>query len=1007
MAPEQLTGTLVDARTDLFALGCILYEMLVGEPPGRPRSGPSRASMRPSDRVRGVPAGLDALVEGLLCERPRDRIGHAEDVRSWVASMREATPHETVPPAVRIEWQRPWLYRPFLSGRSDAVTRLARDLGQARRGRGVFVVIEGDSGIGKTHLASEIARRAADDCTVVPVASEPEGGEAPLASWSRFFEAVVDRALVEPGSSAARIVSDQLPLLRGLHAAFARVDLSPAPTSAPPPPTREEVAALMREMIGAMCEERPLVLLLDDLQWADELTVAVLERMTSAWLSERGVLLLATCRTHELRPRLASILDSPGLTRVALGPLPEASLRDLVADMLGVGEPPEAIVGWIARRADGNPFVAAEYLRLVVSELPIQREVALPTVRIFPPERGRLDALPTPRSVRELVSRRVDALDAPCRFVLDLLAVLGGAVDADAYASLGESMAERDALLELDRRQLIEPGDDGGRRMLHDWVRVVVYEQLTEARRSALHREAALLLQRTAAAAGAEPPHAALGRHFRSAGMALEALPHLERAGEVALLRAAYGAAAVHFENALATSEELAAGGTVFPAARRARWALGAARAAFGSSDLAGCEMRVREALSLVERRLPRSRVAWALLAMREAAQGAAGGLVAAAGPARGSAELLAAVAQATGLLPYRYFYEEDLLPLVASALLAANLARQADPAEIIPAPYSLLAAILGLFRLSGVASSFFDRAQRAAAAAGDWREATLAHALESVYQGSFGRWQAAEVSAARAAAACEGSRDPWLRENVETTLSHVAFFTGRFEEARRRAEFLAQSAIERQNIQHEIWGLFLQARSDIPCARYAAARTLLEGALSRLQSSPEPISEIACNGMLAHVMMIQGEMNRAQSLAAHVNEQVRARLPSAYPSLVGYAAAAAVHRALIESAPSSERWAAARQMEVALWRFAAVFPVAMPAAHLHSAHLLRLAGWKRAAHALFLRGASRAEAWGMPRERGLLLLGAARTAPGAAQPALRRDAERILESIGCTAEMF
>jgi len=93
--------------------------------------------------------------------------------------------------------------------------------------------------------------------------------------------------------------------------------------------------------------------------------------------------------------------------------------------------------------------------------------------------------------------------------------------------------------------------------------------------------------------------------------------------------------------------------------------------------------------------------------------------------------------------------------------------------------------------------------------------------------------------------------------------------------------------------------------------------------------------------------------------------------------------------------------------MSLGFWRIAAVFPVAVPAAHLHAAHLLRLAGWRRAARAVFRRGAEEARKCGMPRERGLLLLGAARTERGARAASLRAGGERVLASMGCATEMF
>jgi hypothetical protein len=986
MAPEQLTGELLDARADLYALGCILVELLVGEPPAR------GARIAPSRLVGGIPPALDALVESLLQPRARDRIGHAEDVRDWIAAIDRAMADDGSPAPRFVARPRPrWLYRPRLSGRRTVLAQLAQGLERLGSGHGSFMVIEGESGIGKTHLASEVARLAARDVLVITAASESVDGTAarPLASWDALFEYAVDRTVLEPRSAVARAVMRNLALLLALHATFAR--LADAHTARPARPTPDEVFLALRELVGAIADERPLILLIDDLQWADELTLGTLERITGDWLRARRVFLLATCRTDDVAARVTRLLDAPHTMRVALGPLPTTDLHELVADMLGVSEPPDAVVDWVARRAEGNPFLAAEYLRLLVQELPMERELSLPVVRVRTPPVAQLDGLPTPSSVRELVMRRIGRVDAAVLRVAELVAVLGGTIDESAIAEL--DVHDRDALFDLHREQIIESMPEGGRRLLHDRVRVVLCEQLAHDRRRELNRDAAALLSRAPAS---EPRHASIARHYVAAGMSAEALPSLEKAGEIALSRAAYDAASRHFDDARTIALGLARTSEPVAPLRLARINHGAARAHYGRGAIPACEDGVRDALSLIGRELPRGRAGWATLALREA--------VARLGSSRGAgpgSELWAEVAAATSMLPYRYFFAEDLVPLVATALLSANLAKRGNFAGAAAGPLSLLGAMAGLFRLSRVSRRYFDEARLAAAAARDWRELAQCSALESMYLLSFARGDDAERAVCRALDACEHSRDPWLRENVETTFSHVDYFRGRFDSARRRAEFVAQSARDRRNVQHEIWGLQLQARSDLPFARWSVAEPLLDAALQCLVEHPEPLSEIACRGMLAHVRWAQGDHPAAERLARWVGDRVRGRLPTAYPSLVGCASAAQVLRAALEAQPCAARWRAAGDLAIALWRFAAVYPAGLPAACLHTGHLLRIARLDRPARVLFAAGATRAERRAMPYERAQLLLGAARA--GAAEA--ESEARPILASLGCSAQ--
>jgi hypothetical protein len=972
MAPEQRTNELVDARTDLYSLGCILFELLVGHPPPRSDVRP------PSQHVEGIPPMLDALVMSLLQPRARDRIGHAEDVRAWIAAIIDQTGPASARPTTP-----PRLFRPHLSGRRDALRQLRDGLDRARERRGQLHIIEGESGIGKTHLASELARLAIHDCYVIPVISEraDSAPRAPLASWGTMFEHAMDRANVAPSSPVAAAIQQHRELLVGLHRAFAPLEHTVVDRDSRP--SIDKVLVAVADLLGALAAEKPTLVLLDDLQWADELTQSVLRLLTGSWLDRRPVMLLATLRTDEVAP-----LELKRASRIVLGPLPDADLRELVADMLGVGEPPEPVVEWISRRAEGNPYLAAEYLRLVLAEVPLDRELALPAIRVRAPSADRLEQLSAPRSVHDLVMRRIDPLDPAARRLAELVAVLGGVVDADVLSVLEEE--QRDAVFDLNRRQILDVTDDGGARLLHDRMRTVVYAQLTHEARAELHGVAARLLIRASAS---DPRHGQIGRHFVLAGERKEALPHLEQAAELALSRAAYDTAARHFADARTIALEL---GIVAPRERRARLSLGAARASYGLGDMNVCEDRVRDALALVGRDLPRGRAGWVRMIARE--------MAARFVPAHKEVDpVLADASLAASILPYRFFFEEDLVPLVATALLSANLAERGGVAAHAAGPMSLLAAMAGLFRMPRVARRYFDRAQTAAVAASDWREATQAYALESIYLGSFARWDLSEACAKKAIEYCIPTNDPWLRVNAETAYSHLEYFTGRFEDAYRRAVLTEQLATERNNVQHAVWGHYLQSRSDIPRGRWAIAQTHLEAALAGLATHPEMISEVACHGMLARVRYAQGDVADAEHYARTMIERVKTRVAPAYPSMIGYLSASRVLCDLVERQPSPERWKDARELGVAIWRFAAIFPVALPGASLHLAQLLRIAGHTRIAHRVFIAGARRAARSGQPYERAHLLWGAAKTTKDrTTRDALAGEATAIAVALGC-----
>lgn len=458
--------------------------------------------------------------------------------------------------------------------------------------------------------------------------------------------------------------------------------------------------------------------------------------------------------------------------------------------------------------------------------------------------------------------------------------------------------------------------------------------------------------------------------------------------------------AARHFDDARRTAAALSRDGSTFEPLRRIGWEHGAARAHFGRGDLVAAEDRVRDALSMIGIALPRARTGWAALAAGQLVALALGNATR-ADPDR---VVLKELSSAASLLPHRYFYDEDMLRVVGASLLSANLARRAR-ARAAVGPLSHLAAMAGLFRLSRIAQRLFDEAYDSAVVERDWGPASQALLLEAFYHGGMGDFRAAERAATRAAEVCGRTSDPWMLENVETTFSHIEFFTGRFAAARARAVRVTELARERRNTQHEIWGLYLQARSDIPRKQFASARPLLEQALQRLQGQSEIISEIACQGMLAEACLGDGDLQRAEVLALSLVEFAARQLPSAYPTLVGYTGAARVLRHLVEYSYTPARMTAARTLATALWRFALVFPIAKPSAYLHLAHLLRVRGFRRAAHQVFQRGVRHAIASQMPYERALLLDGAASTMSRAdLASGLRSSARVILDELGVPA---
>ncbi|MFE8602861.1 serine/threonine-protein kinase [Archangium violaceum] len=555
MAPEQLAGELVDARADLYALGCILYEGLTGRPPFLGSWTGSivfqhlnEAPVPPSHHAEGIPEELERLVLRLLEKRPEDRLGYAEDVAGALAALgaevgeREGTARS-----------RSYLYRPRLEGREAALSELERALEQLRRERrGQLILLEGESGVGKTRLALELAllatrrevRVVTGQCARWGMAAPEQHGRGtgPLHPFHSLLQLLADRCRVRGAAEGERLFGAGgrwLALHEPSLAELPGVKEQPEPPALPPAVAQQRILETLRKALLGLAEEEPLLLILDDLQWADELSLDFL-KMLATRDGVPGVLILGTCRLDETGAGLTELGGAPGMRTLALGRLDTRSVGAMVAGMLALRESPGELVDFLAESSSGNPFFIAEYLRAAIDEglLARDREGAW---HLRQPGAGA-DTLARhvllPRTLAELIERRLSALGGDGQRWVECASVLGREFDGallPALAGLAETVA-LDVLGELRRRQLIEETTSGRLRFVHDKLRESAYERTAVERRRALHLGAARLLEARSLAVPEAFPE--LGHHFAQAGLHDQALHYFGRAADRA--RATY-----------------------------------------------------------------------------------------------------------------------------------------------------------------------------------------------------------------------------------------------------------------------------------------------------------------------------------------------------------------------------------------------------------------------------------------------------------------------------------
>ena len=1001
MAPEQILATPVDARADLYAFGCILYKAVTGRPPFMEATVPALlgqhvnvAPVPPSALVAFVPPRLEALILRLLAKRARDRIGYAEDVEAALAGILADDPG--APPRARAESlaqpsfgrPRPYVYRPLFSGRAAWIETFDALLERLKRRAGGRVYVGGESGIGKTRLLAEVAARArrsgglqiiTGECAAMGTDASEDTGRAVLHPLRPLLQAVAEACRAGGRPRTSRLAGARAKVLAAFEPSL--LDL-PGQDAIPEPPELSGQAALHRilsslqDTLAAYADEAPLLLILDDLQWADELSLRFLESLEAEFFARHPVLVIGSYRAEEKSAAIERLIQSPGAESVSLGRLPQPVVRAMISDMLALDEAPADLCDFIARESEGNPFFITEHVRVAVEEGWLERERgggwALARPALLP--------LPLPGSLKELTERRLAALSPLGRQVLEGAAVLGRESDSEVIlATAGVAGTDSlEAIQELLTRCVLEELPRERLRFAHDKLREAAYERIGPERRRELHRRAATAIeQRAPEGPGAALLYPILAHHWALAQVFDKAIACLDKAGDAALATAAYGEAAAFFEHALALSR----GHRLTPeeASRQGRWQRRLGEAYYALGDLPRCERHSRAALASLGHPLPSSRGGWALsLAAQTAIQ--AGHLLrpgrAAELPPAPRAELNEA-AVAAARITHRYFFAEERLPILVSSLLAVNLIERAGVAARVARPYAQLGYLAGALHLGGLAGAYFARSRASAEATGDPAELAIALYTEAAYRLFDGAGDEAITKGERALALLTGSNNPQETEIALTILAHAHYAAGRYEASMARCAALLASARARKHPQHEAWGLYTEARTLIRLGRLeeAAGRLTRAGELLRRQS--DRASDIICSGLSALMHLRRGEPELGEQRADATMALIGRSPPTVFSVGDGYSAAAEVYLELWSRRRAGGSLAGELARKVkgaweALGRFALAFRFGRPSFLLYSGRILSVLGLTGGAARLFRRASAEASLLGMPFEGAL-----------------------------------
>jgi DNA-binding CsgD family transcriptional regulator len=413
-----------------------------------------------------------------------------------------------------------------LVGRERELGVLRQHLDAAIGGYGRLVLIGGEAGIGKTALAEVVCREATQNGVLVLVGRCYDLTETPpYGPWVDLF----GRCRLAEGTSP-------------LPEAFAHSGAVGLVSSQ---------AALFQQVLDfstALAETRPLVLLLDDLHWADPASLDLL-RFLARSVSTLPLLILATYRSEELTRRhplyrlLPVYVREAQAARLDLRPLDDVAIRALVDDRYRLAATDATrLVAYLRERGEGNALFIGELLRSLEETDDLHREGERWVL-------GDLGGATVPPLLWQVIDARIDRLDEESQRLLAVAAVIGQRVAFDVWQAVGKT--DEEALLNVVAKAeaahiLIETADGQGAAFTHALIREALYDGTRPTQRRQWHEAVGELL---AATPGAEPD--AVAYHLRQAGDA-RAVDWLIRAGEHAQKTFAWLTAAERYEAAIA-----------------------------------------------------------------------------------------------------------------------------------------------------------------------------------------------------------------------------------------------------------------------------------------------------------------------------------------------------------------------------------------------------------------------------------------------------------------------
>jgi len=1016
----------------------------------------------PSEKQTGIPAALDMLIVHLLNKHPDDRPASASQVLQELdkfdflgtetapTDLRATAPERAqaidaaaqVPAFLEAGLETAGESRDVFVGRERELAQLNGFLEAALGGEGQVAFVSGEAGRGKTALVRAFARLAQESdpevvvvlgsCSDIYGIGDPflpfqdvfamlsgdvetmwETGtisrDHAVRLWNVFPEmaqALLARGIdlidvLVPGnvlvSNAKAVAAGPNGWVEQLTKAAHRVREGSSETR------QNQIFEQCANVLRRLSKKFPLVLILDDLQWADAASINLLFHLGRRIAGSR-ILVLGTYRSDEIplgrgeeRHPLDGVLNDfkrlYGDIFVEMDIIQGTARRDFVDALLD--EEPNRLDDSFRQALFGHTEGHALFTVELLHDLKARR-ILVKDKQNHWVLHGSLDWGSLPARLVGVVAERINRLDDSQRQVLEAACVEGEKFTAEVIAAtLGITQSEMVQALsqELEKRHLLirERGDRQGRsqrvsrfEFTHNLFQRYLYNQLGAGERRLLHGKVAEGLE-TVYQDRVEEIAGQLAKHFSIVGNTQKTTQYLQLAGERALKQYAYREAIDHLSRALEPNLDGDPDGGVADPAQLARLHGQLGQAYRGAGDLAKCQEHLLGALALLDRPIPDTpgKLLMGLLGQltRQILHRLQPKHFIARQASQGKREILLETARIYSLLGYIYYFANEIGLSIYTTLRNLNLAELAGPSPELAGAYGYMCLAIGLVPLHGLAEAYSIRAFKVARSVNQRSNLVSVSIVTSAYKSGVGQWAAVREILEETRIICEQIGDYRQWGECLSLLASSAILAGDFSRGSELGNLLVDNARHQNNLLHQAWGLEWVSLNSLCKGQSIEAANLLEEALILLSDNAELSAEVEVYGMLALARLRLGQLQAARQAADMATERIAQSLPpGSFSLLVGYAAVAEVYLRLWEETfnnaqPATERATLAKLARQACKNCQAykrVFPIGQPRAWLYQGQYDWLAGKQRKAHKAWRKSLEAAQRLAMPYEQGL-----------------------------------